>query len=293
MLRPFNYNILTDTLAFSSGLCNLHSIHNLIQRLLRLFPIYVLANFHRAVASKKTNWLVNWWSYIPPRRSLCTKVSAMDDGCASENGSHPDAKISKSYSYVAQPELHWWCWLGAFRTAFMTLGSCNDSNIKICHTYSCRMWMDWLRAPAGAKKYFIMCLHSSESLQISWRVFFKAFLQRTLAVWLDQCHHQCVCLFHVGSLTSSSSRCTTPLSWCFVSPSRYCLVFHGIVWCWIVLYGIVCYCITLSSRPIPPFLEVSSVHPDAKITFPNKICLKPLHLILVLQENLNVEVTFI
>ena len=215
------------------------------------YVCFLFANFfHRAVASKKTNWLVNWWSYIPPRRSLCTKVSAMDDGCASENGSHPDAKISKSFSYIAQSE--WWCWLVAFRTTFMTLGSCNDSNIKICHTYSCRMWMDWLRAPAGAKKYFIMCLHSSESLQISWRVFFKAFLQRTLAVWLDQCHHQCVCLLHVGSLTSSSSRCTTPLSWCFVSPSRYCLVLYGVVWCWIVLYGIVV--IVLSCHPDPSLL---------------------------------------
>ena len=185
--------------------------------------------------------------------------------------------------------------VGAFQNNFYDTGELQWFKYKDL-LYSCRMWMDWLRAPAGAKKYFIMCLHSSESLQISWRVFFKAFLQRTLAVWLDQCHHQCVCLLHVGSLTSSSSRCTTPLSWCFVSPSRYCLVFHGIVWCCMVLNCIVwycCYCIILSSRPIPPFLEVSSVHPDAKITFPNKICQKPLHLILVLQENLNVEVTFI
>ena len=140
--------------------------------------------------------------------------------------------------------------VGAFQNNFYDTGELQWFKYKDL-PYSW-MWMDWLRAPAGAKKYFIMCLHSSESLQISWRVFFKVFLQRTLAVWLNQCHHQCVCLLHVGSLTSSSSRCTTPLSWCFVSPSRYCLVLYGVVWCWIVLYGIVV--IVLSCHPDPSLL---------------------------------------
>ena len=47
-----------------------------------------------AVAWKLTNWLVNWWRNIL-RRSLRTKVPAMDDLGTSENGSHLEEKTWK------------------------------------------------------------------------------------------------------------------------------------------------------------------------------------------------------